>query len=162
VKSKNPKDKPDYEIGSSNVHADLGRAAPSNLLVKAQLVSRISEILEERGLTQVKAAALLGITQPKLSSMLRGQFRGLSERKLMDCLTRLGQDVQINVRHARCTGTDVAIQSAGITLVKGDLTGIVRARGLSRAVMRNIRKNLWLAFVCSVLGIPIAAVALWG
>lgn len=98
--SKNLKDKPDYEIGSSNVYADLGRASASNLLIKAQLVSKISELLEEQGLTQVKAAALLGIPQPKLSSMLRGQFRGLSERKLMDCLTRLGQDVQINVRHA--------------------------------------------------------------
>jgi len=92
--------RPDYEIGSRNVYADLGRAGASHLLIKAQLVSKISEILEEQGLTQVKAAALLGIPQPKLSSMLRGQFRGLSERKLMDCLTRLGQDVQINVRHA--------------------------------------------------------------
>jgi predicted XRE-type DNA-binding protein len=92
--------KGDYEIGSTNVYADLGRAAASNLLVKAQLVSKISELLEEQGLTQVKAAALLGIPQPKLSGMLRGQFRGLSERKLLDCLTRLGQDIQINVRHA--------------------------------------------------------------
>jgi predicted XRE-type DNA-binding protein len=65
-----------------------------------KLVSKISKILEEQGLTQIKAAALLGIPQPKLSSLLRGQFRGLSERMLMDCLTRLGQDVQINVRHA--------------------------------------------------------------
>jgi predicted XRE-type DNA-binding protein len=98
---KNRKDiKPDYEIGSSNIYADLGRAAASILLIKAQLVSKISELLEEQGLTQVKAAALLGIPQPKLSDMLRGQFRGLSESKLMDCLTRLGQDVQINVRHA--------------------------------------------------------------
>lgn len=100
MNSKNLKDKPDYEIGSSNVYADLGRAAAGNLLIKAQLVSKISEILEERGLTQAKAATVLGIPQPKLSGMLRGQFRGLSERKLMDCLTRLGQDVQINVRHA--------------------------------------------------------------
>ena len=92
--------KPDHEIGSSNVYADLGRASAGHMLIKAQLVSKISEILEEQGLTQVKAAALLGIPQPKLSSMLRGQFRGLSERKLMECLTRLGQDVQINVRHA--------------------------------------------------------------
>jgi predicted XRE-type DNA-binding protein len=100
VNSRNLNDKPDYEIGSRNVYADLGRAAASHLLIKAQLVSKISEILEEREVTQVKAAALLGIPQPKLSSMLRGQFRGLSERKLLDCLTRLGQDVQINVRNA--------------------------------------------------------------
>jgi Cu+-exporting ATPase len=55
------------------------------------------------------------------------------------------------------TGTDVAMESAGITLVKGDLRGIVRARYLSRAVMRNIRQNLFLAFIYNVLGVPLAA-----
>jgi Cu+-exporting ATPase len=55
------------------------------------------------------------------------------------------------------TGADVAIQSAGITLVKGDLRGIVRARLLSRATMRNIRENLFLAFIYNTLGVPIAA-----
>jgi len=59
------------------------------------------------------------------------------------------------------TGTDVAIESAGITLVKGDLTGIVRARALSRAAMRNIRQNIALAFVYNAVGIPIAAGALY-
>jgi len=55
------------------------------------------------------------------------------------------------------TGTDIAIQSAGITLVKGDLYGIVRARHLSQAVMKNIRQNLFFAFIYNSLGIPIAA-----
>ena len=55
------------------------------------------------------------------------------------------------------TGTDVAIESAGITLLKGDLTGIVRARQLSHAVMRNIRQNLFFAFVYNAAGVPIAA-----
>ena len=55
------------------------------------------------------------------------------------------------------TGTDVAIESAGITLVKGDLRGIVRARRLSRATMRNIRQNLWFAFAYNAFGVPIAA-----
>jgi Cu+-exporting ATPase len=59
------------------------------------------------------------------------------------------------------TGTDVAIESAGVTLVKGDLAGIVRARTLSRATMRNIRQNLVLAFIYNVIGIPIAAGALY-
>ena len=59
------------------------------------------------------------------------------------------------------TGTDVAIESAGITLVKGDLTGITRARQLSRAAMRNIRQNLALAFVYNALGIPLAAGVLY-
>ena len=55
------------------------------------------------------------------------------------------------------TGTDVAMESAGITLVKGDLDGIVKAIHLSKAVMRNIRQNLFFAFVYNALGIPIAA-----
>jgi len=59
------------------------------------------------------------------------------------------------------TGTDVAIESAGITLVKGDLNGIVRARRLSRATMKNIRQNLFLAFVYNVVGVPVAAGALY-
>ena len=59
------------------------------------------------------------------------------------------------------TGTDVAIESAGVTLVKGDLRGIVRARALSRAVMRSIRQNLFFAFGYNALGIPIAAGVLY-
>ena len=59
------------------------------------------------------------------------------------------------------TGTDVAIESAGVTLVKGDLRGIVRARRLNRATMRNIRQNLFFAFVYNAIGVPIAAGVLY-
>jgi Cu+-exporting ATPase len=59
------------------------------------------------------------------------------------------------------TGTDVAMESAGVTLVKGDLTGIVRAIRLSRATLRNIRQNLWFAFGYNSLGVPIAAGVLY-
>src|SRR5262249_51124844 len=59
------------------------------------------------------------------------------------------------------TGTDVAIESAGITLLRGDLSGIVRARRLSQATMRNIRQNLFFAFVYNALGVPVAAGALY-
>jgi Cu+-exporting ATPase len=66
-----------------------------------------------------------------------------------------------NVGIAMGGGTDVAMESAGITLVKGDLRGIVRARRLSRATMRNIRQNLFFAFVYNILGVPIAAGVLY-
>jgi P-type Cu+ transporter len=68
---------------------------------------------------------------------------------------------EADVGVAMGNGTDVAMQSAGVTLVKGDLAGIARARALSRATMRNIRQNLMLAFVYNVLGIPIAAGVLY-
>jgi predicted XRE-type DNA-binding protein len=86
-----------HRRGSTNVYADLGYKSAGEMLVKAKLVSTIAEILAERGYTQTKAAALLGIPQPKLSKMLRGQFRGFSERKLMDCLTILGRNIDIVV-----------------------------------------------------------------
>jgi predicted XRE-type DNA-binding protein len=68
--------------------------------VKAKLVREIGEIIRNRGLTQTEAAKILGLTQPKLSAVLRGQFRGISERKLIACLTSLGRDVEIVVREA--------------------------------------------------------------
>ena len=62
-----------------------------------------------------------------------------------------------NVGIAMSTGTDVAIESAGVTLLRGDLRGIAKARRLSRATMRNIRENLFFAFIYNALGIPLAA-----
>ena len=80
-----------------NVYADLGFKDADEMLVKAQLVVKIAEILRQRGWSQQQAAKVLGMTQPKLSKMLRGQFRGISEMKMMDCLVRLGRAVKIVV-----------------------------------------------------------------
>jgi len=88
------------EHGSTNVYADLGLDNAEEMLVKAQLATKIGDIIKRRKLTQVQAAELLGITQPKLSGLLRGQFRGISEAKMLECLTRLGRDVEIVVKSA--------------------------------------------------------------
>ena len=81
----------------TNVYADLGFPGAEEMLVKAQLVVKIAEILRERGWSQQQAAKVLGLTQPRLSKMLRGQFRGISEMKMMDWLVRLGRAVKFVV-----------------------------------------------------------------
>ena len=86
--------------GSGNVYADLGYADSEDMAVKAQLVTKIADIIHERGLTQEGAARVLSLTQPKISKLLRGQFRGISERRLLRCLTKLGRDVEIVVKPA--------------------------------------------------------------
>lgn len=92
------------EMGTGNVYADLGYSSADSMLIKAQLVTKIGDIVRERGLTQVEAAKTLGLTQPKVSKLLKGQFRGISEQKLLECLTRLGKDVQITIRRAARNG----------------------------------------------------------
>ena len=91
----------DVEKGSTNVYADLGRADADAMLVKAQLASKIADLIKRRRLTQMAAAELFGMPQPKVSAMLNGRFRGISEEKMMRCLLALGQNVQIVVKPAR-------------------------------------------------------------
>jgi predicted XRE-type DNA-binding protein len=86
-----------HKEDETNVYSQLGFPDAEEMLVKAQLVSKIGEILRDRGWSQQQAAKVLGMTQPKLSKMLRGQFRGISEMKMMDCLVRLGRNVRIVV-----------------------------------------------------------------
>lgn len=90
----------EIEEGSGNVYADLGLDDSREMLVKAQLAAKIGGIIKARHLTQVEAAEILAMPQPKVSEMLRGKFRGISEAKMMDCLSRLGRDIQIVVKTA--------------------------------------------------------------
>jgi predicted XRE-type DNA-binding protein len=88
------------EKSSGNVFADIGFANDQEMLVKANLALKISEIIAQRRLTQMEAALVLGIPQPKLSKLLRGQFHGVSETKMLECLNKLGRDIQIVIRKA--------------------------------------------------------------
>src|SRR5262249_25385741 len=89
------------ERSSGNVFADLGLKNPEELLAKAKLVQRIADIIVERKLTQVRAAKLLGIDQPKVSALLRGKLDGFSTDRLFRFLNALGRDVEILVRPKR-------------------------------------------------------------
>ena len=83
---------------SGNVFADLGLPDAEKLKIKAGLVVEIRKAMRALGLNQQEAAKRMGIPQPKVSGMMRGDFTNLSERKLMDCLNRLGYDIEITVK----------------------------------------------------------------
>ena len=130
---------------------------------------RIVMLTGDNRLTAQAVAAKLGITdieaevlpEQKNAIVRRLRSEGRVVAMAGDGVNDAPALAEADVGVAMGTGTDVAMQSAGITLVKGDLTGIARARTLSRATMRNIRQNLVLAFVYNVLGVPVAAGALY-
>ncbi len=88
----------DYEVSSGNVFRDLGLPDADELDIKANLAIKISQIIVRRGLSQVKAAAVLGVDQPKVSAIVRGRLEKFSIERLCEFLTRLGCDVNIRVR----------------------------------------------------------------
>ena len=89
------------ERGSGNVFTDLGRPDADTHVLKAELVARIDEIVRQRGLTQAQAAKRLGLSQPDVSRLLRGNFRDYSVVRLLRLLTALGRDVEIVIRKPR-------------------------------------------------------------
>jgi predicted XRE-type DNA-binding protein len=88
-----------YHRGSGNVYKDLDFPNAEEMQAKASLASRILSIVEEKGWTQEKAARILGITQPKVSLLTRGQFSGFSLGKLIGLLNKLNQDIEIVVKN---------------------------------------------------------------
>jgi len=90
----------DIEKSGGNVYADIGTPDAEEMFVKARLAAKIGEIIKHRHLTQQQASALLGMPQSKISNMLRGDFRGISETKMIECLNLLGRDIQIVVKKA--------------------------------------------------------------
>jgi predicted XRE-type DNA-binding protein len=93
--------RPRIEPGSGNVFADLGLPNPDLALAKAELVQRIRAIIADRKLTQASAAQILGLDQPKVSSLMRGRVEGYSLDRLFRFLNALGQCIEINVRSSR-------------------------------------------------------------
>lgn len=83
--------------GNGNVFADLGLPNSDELLIKAELVHQISELISERKLTQIEAAELLGVDQPKVSALVRGKLSGFSTERLFRFLNALGRNVEIRV-----------------------------------------------------------------
>jgi predicted XRE-type DNA-binding protein len=90
----------EVEASSGNVFADLGLPDAEQLTIKSGLVIEITRALRCLGLTQEEAGRQMGISQAKVSCMMRGDFSNLSEQKLMDCLNRLGYDIEIKLTPA--------------------------------------------------------------
>jgi Cu+-exporting ATPase len=130
---------------------------------------RVAMLTGDNRVTAQAVAAALGIDRFE-AEVLPDQKAAAVKRfqQQLECVAMAGDGIndapalaQADVGIAMGTGTDIAIESADVTLVKGDLRGIVRARRLSRATMRNIRQNLFFAFIYNVLGVPVAAGALY-
>lgn len=101
-----------HEMGSNNVFADIGLPHAEEHLVKAQLVYKIDGIMKERRLKQIEAAEILGVKQPDVSKMLRGDFRQFSVERLLNFLVALGHDVEIVVKPHRSKGDSAQLSVA--------------------------------------------------
>lgn len=104
AREKSKKELPAHEVGSGNIFADLGLPNAEEHQLKAALVVQLKRLIAERGLTQTAAAKLVGMKQPDLSKLLRGQFRLVSVEKLMRMLTAFDQDVEITLKPHRKRG----------------------------------------------------------
>jgi len=138
--------------------ADLHREGIQVVMLTGDSRTTATAVAKRLGIDQVEAEVL---PEQKAETVKRLQAVGRVVAMAGDGINDAPALAQAQVGIAMGSGTDVAMESAGVTLVKGDLRGIVRARRLSRAVMRNIRQNLFFAFVYNSLGVPVAAGVLY-
>lgn len=89
---------PEFEVSSGNIFADLGFPDAEELLARAELMMRVTEIIRERRLTQAQAARVLGTNQPTVSDLMRGKFNRFSLERLIGFLRALGHEVEISIR----------------------------------------------------------------
>ncbi|MEG3845906.1 helix-turn-helix transcriptional regulator [Microcoleus sp. herbarium19] len=104
----------DIQVSSGNIFADLGMPNSDEMLMKAELVRQITEIVNQRKLNQLQAAEVLGIDQPKVSALMRGKLTGFSTERLFRFLNLLGCDVQIVVKQKLETPTVAGISVVSI------------------------------------------------
>jgi Cu+-exporting ATPase len=136
----------------------LHREGVRIVMVTGDSRSAAEAVARRLGIDEVHAEVL---PEDKVNEVARLQAEGRTVAMAGDGINDAPALAKAHVGIAMGTGTDVAIESAGMTLIAGDLRGIVRARRLSRAVMRNIRQNLFFAFFYNVVGVPIAAGVLY-
>ena len=146
------------KTSSKEAIKELMRQGVEVIMITGDNINTAKAVADELGLSSYKAGFL---PEDKLNEIKRLQAEGKIVAMAGDGINDAPALAQANIGIAMGTGTDVAIESAKITLVKGDLQGIVKAKNLSHAVMRNIRQNLFFAFFYNVLGIPIAAGVLY-
>jgi Cu+-exporting ATPase len=159
----------DAVAGLVSVADPVKQTTPDALAELHRLGLRIIMATGDNERTARAVAARLGIDEIRADVLPEDKARIIAELQGQGCKVAMAGDgvndapalAQADVGIAMGTGADVAIESAGITLVKGNLEGIVRARHLARATMRNIRQNLFFALIYNSAGVPIAAGVLY-
>jgi Cu+-exporting ATPase len=152
-------------VGAFSVADQLKPATADTVLELKKRGLRILMLTGDSRIAALRIASTLGITEFEAQVLPAGKLEVIRKLQQQGRVVAMAGDgindapalAQADVGIAIGTGTDVAMESGGITLVKGDLTGILRARKLSQATMRNIRQNLFFAFIYNALGVPLAA-----
>jgi P-type Cu+ transporter len=146
------------KLSSKDAIQSLQQSGVTIIMATGDAVPTAEAVAAELGITEVRA----GVTPQDKNDLVKElQVKGHIVAMAGDGVNDAPALAQANVGIAMGTGTDIAMQSAEVTLVKGDLRGVLRARNLSKMTMRNIRQNLFFAFIYNTLGVPIAAGALF-